>query len=245
MRQVYIVEMFVFKRPEAYSEVNCMGISGVEESLRKRFLSEAKMLEPGYVSAESINQIIDPQALTEAAFLASVKTVMRDIKPDIIVPIPTMGVPFGTEMSRLLNVKMATSRKGEDIPGSWKNAITFKQETESFTTGKPSIITINGVKPGQKALLVDDFLGTGKTLGNAIEELDKEGIETEVAIYCAKFFQSGIRTLLDLGKKPIYVLGIDMTHDGKLSLIRPTVWDSIRHCYYDDIVIPGERPTAA
>lgn len=78
-------------------------------------------------------------------------------KPDIIVGLDARGFLFGPSLALRLGVGFAPVRKPGKLPGELQTVSYGKEYgTDSFSIQK------DAVKPGQKVLVVDDIIATGK-----------------------------------------------------------------------------------
>lgn len=200
-----------------------VALSFKETALRRRFGLEGDLTNPekGYVSIPWVNQEIDPVLQGYAADIISAYFSFKGIKLDKIVGVPNMGIPLATVVSERLNVPLAPGRKGDRIPGAWNSPILVDETVASFTTGEVSKFVFNGVRRGDRVLIVDDFIAWGDTLGLIIQSFQRHKVEPYVAVYCAKLFQDGVVNLRNLKVEPFYVLGIEKNPDNSLFLSPP------------------------
>ena len=91
-------------------------------------------------------------------------------KIDKIVTIEAMGIPLATALSSNMNVPFVIIRKRSyGLPGEFK--------IEQKTGYSKSNLFINGLKKGNKIVIVDDVLSTGGTLKAIIIALKEIGVE--------------------------------------------------------------------
>lgn len=97
---------------------------------------------------------------------------VRDLDFDVIVGAESRGFIFGAAMAYNLHKPLVLVRKKGKLP--WKTeAVDYDLEY-----GKATLeIHIDAIKPGQKALLVDDLLATGGTVKAGAELIEKLGGE--------------------------------------------------------------------
>lgn len=193
-----------------------------EELLRQKFIKEATVAdyEKGYISAPWVNQLIDPRLQGYAADLIREHFLKEQITK--IVPIPTMGYPIGVAVSERLNIPLSPGRKGNNIPGAWKNPYVIKEETPSFTTGEKSSFIFNEIHPGDHILLVDDFCALGATGYTIANHFISKGIIVSYAVYCAKMFQGGFERIKNSGVSSFCAIGIEkITSEGAIFLSPP------------------------
>ncbi|HSX48932.1 MAG TPA: phosphoribosyltransferase family protein [Candidatus Saccharimonadales bacterium] len=192
-----------------------------ESILREKILKEAVVtnFEKGYVSIPSVNQLIDIGMQKIAAEMIIYDACRKEIHIDKVLGIPNSGISLATSVAERLNVPLAPGRKGETIPGSWNSAITIQEDVPSFTTGESSKFVFNGLHAGDSVLVVDDFIALGATSILVAKELQRNGINVEIAVYVAKLFQPGVKQIgRKLDKKPFYAIGIrEIYSDGTIA----------------------------
>ena len=82
------------------------------------------------------------------------------------------------------------------------DAQVYRTQVESFTHGKTYDIIVSReyLRPGDRALLIDDFLANGKALEGLIQIIEDSGAVLEgIGIAIEKGFQSGGRIIRNLG----------------------------------------------
>ena len=88
---------------------------------------------------------------------------------DKIVTIEAMGIPLATTLSLNMNIPFTIIRKRKyDFPD--------EVSVERATGYSNSKLYINGLKKGDKIVIVDDILSTGKTLRAVLTALKKMGV---------------------------------------------------------------------
>ena len=96
-------------------------------------------------------------------------------KIDKIVTIEAMGIPLATSLSMKLNIPFTIIRKRKyGLPG--------EISVEQVTGYSESTLFINGLKEGEKVVIVDDVISTGGTIKAILESLLKMGIEVRAVI---------------------------------------------------------------
>jgi len=89
---------------------------------------------------------------------------------DKIVTAEAMGIPVGTGLSLKLKKPLVIIRKRKySLPGE----VEVSQETGY----SKSNLYINGLKKGDKILIVDDVISTGGTMISVVEALKKMGVK--------------------------------------------------------------------
>lgn len=92
-----------------------------------------------------------------------------DLNVDKIVTIESMGIPIATALSLKTGIPVNLIRKKEyGIPGE----IKLSQET-GYSKGT---LYLNGLKHGDRILIVDDVISTGGTMISLLTTLNKLGV---------------------------------------------------------------------
>ena len=110
---------------------------------------------------------IDPLLLEEVT-LEMMKTT--DFDCDKIVTVEAMGIPLATLLSHKTRKPFVIIRKRQyDLPGE----VVIEAET-GYSKNR---LFVNGLKRGDRVVLVDDVLSTGGTLMSTVKTLRECGIE--------------------------------------------------------------------
>ena len=80
-------------------------------------------------------------------------------KPDVVVGLDARGFLFGPSLALRLGAGFAPVRKPGKLPGPTEQASFDKEYGQDFFA-----IQKDAIKPGQKVLVVDDIIATGKLL---------------------------------------------------------------------------------
>ena len=115
----------------------------------------------------------------------------RDVDFDIIVPIESRGFIFGAPLARELGKAIVPVRKPGKLP-----AATFSMEYTLEYGSNTLEMHVDGVKKGQKALIIDDLLATGGTLGATAQLVEMAGgVVAEIAVIIELTFLEGRKNL--------------------------------------------------
>lgn len=102
---------------------------------------------------------VDPRLLKE---VVDEVLAIADRNVDLILTAEAMGIPLATALSERTGIPFAIVRKRSyNLPGE----VLVKQTTGYSETQ----LFMNGVRPGDRVLFVDDVISTGGTLGAIIE----------------------------------------------------------------------------
>lgn len=142
-------------------------------------LFRKSILEAPVVKKGDYNYIVHP--LTDGVpkidpdLLEEVSDKMVDLMPkniDRIVTIEAMGIPLATVLSLKTGVPFTIIRKREyNLPG--------EVSVEQVTGYSKSRLFINGLKGGDKVVIVDDVLSTGGTLKAVLQALKEMKVEVK------------------------------------------------------------------
>ena len=148
----------------------------------KKSLEEAPVIQKeseGKIYNYFIHPISDGIPKTDPAVLEEIADyIMKaaDLKADRIVTIEAMGIPIATTLSLKTGIPMTLVRKRKyGLP----DEIELTQKT-GYSGGK---IYVNGLKKGDRILIVDDVISEGGTLLSLLKEIIKAGIIV-TGIFC-------------------------------------------------------------
>ena len=127
---------------------------------------------------------------------------------DKIVTMEAMGIPLATALSLNMDVPFVIIRKREY---SLPNEVSVEQ----ITGYSKSKLYINGLKKGDKIVIVDDVLSTGGTLRAMISVLNRIGV-TIKGVFIAVNKGDAARKIMDETKVAIDVLVSIEIVDGKV-----------------------------
>jgi len=120
-----------------------------------------------------INPITDGVPMIEPALVTEVAdriNSMMSKDADIIITVEAMGIPIGTALSLKTGLPLAIVRKRPYLlPGE----VLINQET-GYSKGE---LYLNGIKKGDRVLIVDDVISTGGTLNALCNALSVVGAE--------------------------------------------------------------------
>jgi adenine phosphoribosyltransferase len=108
---------------------------------------------------------MEPELVREVA--AHVVRI-ADLDVDKIVTVEAMGIPLGTALSLIADVPMVIIRKRKyGLPG--------EIEVSQVTGYSKSQLFLNGIKKGDRVIVVDDVVSTGGTLLAVLQSLQVAG----------------------------------------------------------------------
>ena len=168
--------------------------------LEQRILTEGKVLPGGVLKIDSfLNHQMDPMLMSEMA--KELKRLYEGAGVNKILTIEASGIAItimaGYEFG--CPVVFAKKSKTKNISDN-----VYSVEVESFTHGKTNTVVVSKefIKPGDKILIVDDFLATGAALIGLKALVEQAGAEVIGAgIAVEKVFQGGGNLLREQGMR--------------------------------------------
>ena len=117
----------------------------------------------------------------------------KDSDFDVIVPVESRGFLFGAPLARELGKSIIPVRKPGKLP-----AETFSTDYKLEYGTNTMEIHVDGVENGQKALILDDLLATGGTLGASAKLVEMAGgVVSEIGVIIELSFLEGRKNLSD------------------------------------------------
>jgi len=148
----------------------------VSLEILKKSLYEAPIIKKGdyYYIIHPITDgvpMIAPELLKEVTDEMK-KQISKVGKIDRIVTMEAMGIPLASVLSLELGIPFTIIRKREyGLPG--------EVSVEQVTGYSKSRMFVNGLKKGDRVVIVDDVLSTGGTLRAVLAVLNKLGVKTK------------------------------------------------------------------
>jgi adenine phosphoribosyltransferase len=149
---------------------------------------------------------IKPKLLEEVA--NKMFEIAKKYEPiDKIVTIEAMGIPLATSLSLKMNIPFSIIRKRKY---GLDNEICVEQET-GYSKSK---LYINGLRAGEKIIIVDDVLSTGGTLKTVLKSLNKIGVIVKCIIITIDKGDSALK-ITDDNNIHVYTLAKISVKEGK------------------------------
>jgi len=140
------------------------------------FTLKSGIISPIYIDLRIT--ISDPRLL--ASIGAAMHDLVKDRPFDLVCGVPYTALPIATAISLQHNIPMVLRRK----------------EKKEYGTGK----LIEGIfQKGQRCLIIEDVITSGKSIFETIEPLQQEGLVVEDIIVLVDREQGGARHLSDKG----------------------------------------------
>ena len=152
-------------------------MTALQEHIRDRSIVDGEIV----LVDRFLNHRVEPRVMAEIA--RAITEIATPLKPDVIVTAEASGIPPAMLVSLEMGIPMIYAKKYV-TPGQRQS---FSREVSSATKGFEYSIEIRQrvIDPGQRALVVDDFLAQGRTavaLGEIIEEADCEMLGATFAV---------------------------------------------------------------
>jgi len=142
---------------------------------------------------------LEPALLRE--IIDQVKRI-ADLNVDKIVAIEAMGIQIGTALSLDTNIPMVIVRKKSyGLPGE----IEISQQT-GYSKG---VLYLNGIRHGDRVIVVDDVISTGGTLLATLKALKIAGAGAVKAV-CVIERGKGVMRLRDAGYDVKTIIKVDV-----------------------------------
>lgn len=135
-------------------------LSGAKVELRKDLRSFSDFPIPGITFVDIMPLFASPSAhatLVSALELQIAQAFPGD-RPDVIVGLDARGFLFGPGLALKLGIGFAAVRKKGKLPGPCATAEYMKEYGKDLFQMQE-----DAIKPGQKVLIVDDIIATGKS----------------------------------------------------------------------------------
>ena len=187
------------------------------ELLEKRIIEDGEVL-PGNILKVSnfLNHQIDVRLMDEMG--AEFARLYKDTKPTKILTIESSGIAVGYAVARQFGVPLVFAKKHQS---SNVNESVYSASVWSFTHNQNYTVVVSKkyINPGDKILLVDDFLANGNALNGLIEIVEKAGASVQgICIAIEKGFQNGGKMLREKGYRVESLAIVDkMTDDGTIT----------------------------
>jgi len=185
----------------------------VNERLRESVLASPVIDKDGYPYL--VHPITDGIPYVEPEILNEIIDWMLDVGDfdcDVILAPESMGIPLAIPVSLKLNIPYTVARKRRyDLPGE----IIIPHKTGY----SDSALYVNGVKRGDRIVIVDDVLSTGGTMSALIDALTSNGIEiVDVLVVLNKGFH---------GEELKEMFGVDIKTMMKIEIVNgaPAITD--------------------
>jgi xanthine phosphoribosyltransferase len=166
--------------------------------LEERILKDGKVKPGNVLKVDSfLNHQLDIPLVEEIG--AELCRRFADVPITKVLTIETSGIAVAYPVARALGVPLVFARKSRSVNLDGK---FFVAEVKSFTHGNINrvIVSKKFLSPGEKVLLIDDFLADGSAMQGLVAIVESAGAEVAgLGIAIEKAFQEGGSRLRNLG----------------------------------------------
>ncbi len=113
-----------------------------------------------------------------SAAIDAMEQIVRPLKPDVLLPIESRGFLFAAPLANRLGIGLSPVRKPGKLP-----AATHKAEYALEYGSGVLELHVDGVRAGQRVVIVDDLIATGGTAKAAAELARRSGAEVVGAAF--------------------------------------------------------------
>ncbi|NLP48511.1 MAG: xanthine phosphoribosyltransferase [Clostridiales bacterium] len=186
------------------------------ELLKKRILEDAEFVGKDVLKVDMfLNHQIDVNLLDQIG-----KEFYRrfaDDKVSKILTIEASGIGIACMTARYFNVPVVFAKKGQNCN---IGDDVYMTEIASFTKGTSACVCVSKkyVGPGDRILIIDDFLAHGSALSGLIEIINEAAADfVGAGIVIEKGFQPGGKLLRERGVRVESLALVESIGDGKIT----------------------------
>jgi len=149
--------------------------SEILRGIADKLSDPARILPGGYIY--TVDVFSNPAHVFDMANIFA--NMFAKVNPDFIATVETKGIPLALGVARAMNKPLVIARREAKITEG--SVVTINYLTGSSKRMRTMSMSKRAVRPGQKALLIDDFIHAGGTV-HALCEMMKEFTITVVGI---------------------------------------------------------------
>lgn len=208
---------------------------GVDESERKvlvgatllkeRILRDGKMLREGILKVSSfLNHMVDTDLMEVCG--EELAERLRYTMPNKLLTVESTGLIVGLPTARKLGIPLIFARKSRPITISDSYQTTYRSATKGTTS--ELIVSCEYLEPGDRVLIIDDFLAGGST-AEALFKLAKMAHSKIVGVgVLIEKMSDGGRTFLAGYDVPVESLAkiLPGSDDGRIKFVEEDPWVS-------------------
>lgn len=187
--------------------------------LEQRILADGVVKPGNILKVDSfLNHQLDPQLFYEMA--QEIKRLFAGERIDKVLTVEASGIAMAVMTGYALGCKAAFAKKSKskNISDS-----VYSSEVVSFTHGNTNTVILSKeyLHPGERVLIVDDFLATGAALIGLRDIVQQAGAElVGAAIAIEKVFQGGGNQLRAEGMRIESLARIAAMSDNRLTFVQ-------------------------
>lgn len=168
------------------------------ELLKQKILKEGRALNDQVLLVDSfLNHQVDPELMRAVG--AEFAARFQDAGITRVVTIESSGIAPAVFTALSMNLPMVILKKSQS---AILNDDVLQTEVFSFTKNKSYQLTLKRkfILPGDRILLIDDFLANGEAAFGGIRLMEQAGAQVcGIGAVIAKAFQPGMKKLRDAG----------------------------------------------
>ncbi len=188
------------------------------KKLEERILRDGVVKPGGILKVDNfLNHQIDPQLCYEIA--EEIQRLFRDENITKILTIEASGISIATMAGYVMGVPVVFAKKS--VSANISDSV-FSTEVYSFTkkVTKTVVVSREYLHPGEKILIIDDFLAMGSALEGLCDIIAQAGAEAVgAAIVIEKAFQPGGDKLRAKGMRIESLARIASMSDNSLTFV--------------------------
>ncbi|KAG5018419.1 hypothetical protein AAZX31_06G042300 [Glycine max] len=183
-------------------QVTRMASKNAQQDTRLARIASAIRVIPDFPKPGILFQDITTLLLDTKAFKDTVDLFVeryRDQNINVVAGVEARGFIFGPPIALAIGAKFVPMRKPNKLPGE----VISEEYSLEYGTDKMEM-HVGAVQPGERALIIDDLIATGGTLGAAIKLLERVGVHV---VECACVIElPELKGRDRLGDKSLFVL---------------------------------------
>lgn len=168
------------------------------ELLKRRIQEVGVVVSDKVLKLDTIlNHQIDPALVLEMG--REFARLFRETKPDKVLTVESSGIPIAYTTALTLEIPMIFARRKKTLT---MDQDTYSERVPSFTKGIVTDIMVSShlLHPGDRVLIIDDFIANGDAARGLIRIVEKAGAElVGVGIAVEKSFQAGGNSIREKG----------------------------------------------
>lgn len=183
--------------------------------LQQKIIAEGKAVGNDIIKVDSfLNHQIDVQFLNEIGKEFFRQFDMENV--DKILTVEASGIAIACVTAQYFNVPVVFAKKTQSRN---LDCETYTSNVHSFTRQTTYQIKVSKkyLSPGERVLIIDDFLANGRAAVGLKEIVEQANAElVGIGIVIEKGFQSGGKILRDAGVKVVSLSIIDSIQEGQI-----------------------------
>lgn len=185
------------------------------QELRERILKEGRNLGKGILKVDSfLNHQIDPQLMIRVG--QELARRLAHTQPTKVLTAETSGIAPALAAAAALNIPLVFARKRPPLTMDYT---IVSESARSRTQGKmvDLMVSTEYLRPGDRVLIIDDFLATAQTITALARLADKVGARVVgIGTVIEKTFENGRANAQHLGVPIESLVVITSMDDGKI-----------------------------